>query len=752
MSQPNVVIRAIDDHIVAIECLNEYTGSKGSFLVSEGTEALAVAESTGPGRWTLRTKALAVEALESPNRIRIWRLNDGNEDPDIEVRAPSSDGATLVIDRGFALYGMGASNEDQTLDRRGRGYRVHHRETGQGNNFMPWILSAQGFGLFVDSSFPMSVDLQDKFVVNGQNIRTYYFINGPTPALALERLVRLTGLPPIHPAWALGYEQSSRTWMGHSELDFVTTYFREKHIPCDGLDFLSTYGGEGGVGRNGRGFHAGYPDFYQGWNVKGTYREYNPLLFSDGAEDVQRLRDRGFHPIVHGYWLADYSDAEATEQYWQDHKYLISDGWEGWWLDGMESVRDAADERRVGHVPQGYLPAPEKLAAQEFRDEFDNVWALLRAKAFYEKQRRDFPDRRVYILNRTAFTGMQRYAAGVNQGDFWSSWELMRIQRAWLLNMALSGVIFPESDIGGFYPTEELTDELFIRWAFMATFAPLMRSHGCNWRCRLPWGFGPENEARFVPLIRLRYAMFPYNYTLARQANQTGMPMIRPMVLEFPKDVESRAISDQYMWGPNVLVAPVAEKGVAKRKVYLPDETWVHGWTMRRYQGPALVNIDAPLGQDPFFFRTGSLIPFGNADTDIHGQSYDELTLLILPDAKKSGRFVLYDDDRRTYGYESGEYSQQEFVVSILDESGSFSLRLGGIEGRHHGVKPERSYRIEVPLSLASITTVLVGGREIALRSPEGPAEKPYWEVLSDRYVIWLADVRGPLEVDFRQG
>ena len=122
---------------------------------------------------------------------------------------------------------------------------------------------------------------------------------------------------------------------------------------------------------------------------------------------------------------------------------------------------------------------------------------------------------------------MQAYAAGVNQGDYWSSWKLMRIETVWLLQMGMSGIFFPETDIGGHWPTGELTDELFIRWAFLATFSPIMRSHGHNWRCRLPWGFGPENEARFVPLIKLRSAMFPYNYTLLAEANRTGMPMMR---------------------------------------------------------------------------------------------------------------------------------------------------------------------------------------------------------------------------------
>jgi alpha-glucosidase (family GH31 glycosyl hydrolase) len=536
--------------------------------------------------------------------------------------------------------------------------------------------------------------------------------------------------------------------MGSGELDFVTSYFRAKRIPCDGLDLLSTYGGEGGVGQHGRGFHEGYPDSYQGWNARKTYRRYNPKMFPNGGSDIEMLRERGFHPIVHGYWLADYSDPEATETYWQDHKFLIEDGWDGWWLDGMESVWDAADDRRVQHVPQDYLPSREKLETTDFRDEYDNIWALLRAKAFYEKQRRDFPDKRVYILNRTAFTGMQRYAAGVNQGDYWSNWDLLRVQLNWLLNMSMSGVLFPESDIGGFYPTEELTDELLIRWAFLATFQPLMRSHGCNWRCRLPWGFGPENEARFTRLIRLRYAMFPYNYTLLHQANQTGVPMMRPMVLEFPSDMETRQMSDQYMWGSHVLVAPVVEKGACERSVYLPDGKWVHSWSLRCYEGPGRVKVEAPLGQDPLFVRAGSVLPMCDPSDNIRLESEPSLTLLVLP-GHAAAEFSLYDDDRQTYRYERDEFSLQTFSLSSLNASKEFALEVGAVEGRHAGIRYDREYRIEVPRSLAEVGRVIANGREIPNEVEGEPSTGDQWFVLPDRYVVRLDGRSGPFRVEF---
>ncbi|MEX0852784.1 MAG: TIM-barrel domain-containing protein [Bauldia sp.] len=753
MTAEPFTFRAASDSIVAVDCHNAYTRSKPSFLVPQREEVAAA--TAQDGTWLLETKTLRVVA--DAERVRIFRKSGGS-DPIAEIRDFSTDGASIFIDRGFAAYGVGGNNAwqfrdnedideltDVDLDRWGHAYLVHHRVTGQGNNFFPWLLSAQGFGLFFDSPFPMTIDLRDSFSVSGKNIRTFYFIDGPTPAEAVRSYVKLTGLPPMHPAWALGYEQSTRAWMNHGELDFVTSYFREKKIPVDGFDLLTTYDGRGGIGQGAKGFHAGYLDYYQGWHVKGDYKTYNPKLLPHGADDIKMLRGRGFRPIVHGYWVADFSDEAENEKLWQDYKPLLTDGWSGWWLDGTEYC-DVADG---SSFDQSYVPPDAGKFTDEFREEHDNVWALLRSKAFYKRQRRDFPDQRVYILNRTVFPGVQAYATGVNQGDYWSSWKLMGVETVWLLQMGMSGIFFPETDIGGHWPTNELTDELFIRWAFLATFSPIMRSHGHNWRCRLPWGFGPENEARFVPLIKLRSEMFPYNYTLLAEANQHGTPMMRAMILEFPQDRAVRRIWDQFMWGPNLLVAPVYEKGARHRDIYLPEGTWVNFWTMAKSEGPGRIVVDAPLGKDPLFVRAGTITPMRAHSPTIPGQAEDRLRLMVLPSSTK-GSFTLYDDDHETYRYEKGESSRQQFSVSALRGTGGFSLSIGAIEGKHGGLKTERSYRIEIPASLAAPSRVRIGGKDVRLADAADAApQAPYWQKLADHIVVELASVSGPLTVEF---
>ncbi len=726
-SEYSFTIRSVVEDIIAVDFKEDSLQETPSFLIPDANgEELPLLQAQGEER---RTTTNAHDILVSQGSIIIRRKSDC--EIICELCNPTVEGMTVKCDRSFPFYGIGANNWSESIDRRGKEYCVHHRVTRQGNNHMPWVLSSQGFGLFFDSTHPMTINLEDQFTVKGSKIRSIYFIDGPTPALALKKYVKLSGLPPMHPAWSLGYEQSSRTWLNPGEVDFVTDYFRKKHIPCDGFVFLSTYNGKGAVGRWGRGAHTDYLEGYQGWNKFQDYSNYNTALFPEGKGDIQNLIEKGFHLRVHNYFEGDFTDPDDLERIWSEQKFLIEDGWEGWWLDGTET----ASSHKITHIPQ--RGRDEETLTEDFKNEYDNIWAVLRAKGFYERQRRDFPDKRVYILNRAAFSGMQRYAVGVNQGDYWATWKLMQLQTHWLLHHGTSGIFMPEADIGGHYAHEELDDELCIRWAFLGTFTPIMRSHGHNWRCKLPWGFGPQYEKRFTSFIRLRVSLFPYNYTLMHEANRDGIPMMRAMVLEFPHDRYARSLGNQFMWGPSILVAPVYEKGAKRRKVYLPEGNWVHYWSLKCYratkpssnldpeesdgqfekQGEELqinFDIDAPLGRDPLFLKAGSIIPFREPTDTIPFHGETNMVLWILPDSH-AAEFELFDDDRRSYKYENGEYSTQNFSLSALETSGVFSIKIGKIKGNHAGIVREKSYVLVIPKSLVLINNVSVNGNSLPI-------------------------------------
>ena len=211
--------------------------------------------------------------------------------------------------------------------------------------------------------------------------------------------------------------------------------------------------------------------------------------------------------------------------------------------------------------------------------------------------------------------------------------------------------------------------------------------------------------------------------------------MMRAMVLEFPEDLEARKLWDQFMWGPNILEAPVYEKGARERSVYLPEGSWVHYWTLQSFEGPSRVTVDAPLGRDPWFVRAGTVVPMREPSDTIPMESDDRLVLLVTP-AGQEGPFTLYDD-RQTYRYEQGQSSRQTFRVSALSESGAFTLDIGAVDGDHSGIKRGREYRIEVPRSLAAISSATVSGQDVPVESE------------ADRYVVELDSTEGPLRVEF---
>src|SRR5262249_2171656 len=202
--------------------------------------------------------------------------------------------------------------------------------------------------------------------------------------------------------------------------------------------------------------------------------------------------------------------------------------------------------------------------------------------------------------------GMQRFASFLCSGDVQSTWETLKTHVPVAVNTGLSGIPYWGTDIGGFVPTKELSAELFVRWFQFAAFCPLFRSHGRTWKLRLPWGWntgetGPVETPNAVPpaselhnteiepicrkYLNLRYQMMPYLYSAARESTVSGMPILRALWLHYPKDPAAVARGDQYLWGRDVLVAPVVEKGATERKLYLPQGAWYDFWTNERMEG-----------------------------------------------------------------------------------------------------------------------------------------------------------------------
>ena len=294
----------------------------------------------------------------------------------------------------------------------------------------------------------------------------------------------------------------------------------------------------------------------------------------------------------------------------------------------------------------------------------------------------DRPNVRPWSLHRTGYAGAQRYGGWIWSGDIDGKWETLAAHVSIGLNHGLSLTPFWGSDTGGFYPTRELTGELYARWFQFSAFCPSFRSHGRTWKLRLPWGwntgeFGPkEHPERQHPdaselrnpevepiarkYLELRYRLLPYNYTLARVAGDTGLPMMRAMWLHYPDDPEAVKLGNQYLWGRDLLIAPVVEKGAKQRRVYLPVGNWYDWWTGDKFTGPKWIEREVDLATMPIYARTGAIIPLDPVRQFTGGATEGPTTVRVFPGA--NGSFALYDDDGQSLGYRDGSDSKTMWI------------------------------------------------------------------------------------------
>jgi alpha-glucosidase len=268
------------------------------------------------------------------------------------------------------------------------------------------------------------------------------------------------------------------------------------------------------------------------------------------------------------------------------------------------------------------------------------------------------PDKRAFVLTRSTFAGGQRYAA-LWTGDASTDWPSLRQSVCTLLGLGISGIPFVGSDIGGF--GQMPSAELLTRWLQTAVFYPFMRMHTpIDTPDKEPWSFGWQFEAVNKRAIELRYELLPYIYNVMQQASETGVPALRPLFLDFPDDVNTAKIDDEFLFGSDLLVAPVLSEGAQNRSVYLPAGDWYDYWTGQHYSGPTTLSVPVTLDSIPMFVRGGGFI-FRQPVVQNTGQMPgNPLRVLIAPANNSSAS--LYEDDGESMRYRQGDFMRREFT------------------------------------------------------------------------------------------
>jgi len=547
------------------------------------------------------------------------------------------------------LFGMGEGLTG--LDRRGTRDGMRNGEGSRGLRTagarlpIPWLISPEGWGIFVGQpfgSFDLTKDMgivRSSFATSTRNV---YLIVGDTPAELLRGYADLTGYPHLPPLWALGYMQSHRTLASRDEVLGIAKTFREKKLPCDALIYLGT------------GFCP------SGWNTGHGSFTFNEDVFPDPREMFRQFHEEHLKVVLHVVPPYDFhgklTDTGAAARtlgdavpYWAEHMPVEEIGVDGWWPDEGDG-----------------LPITSRLE---------------RNQLYWDGQIQAHPERRPFALHRNGYAGLQRFG-WLWSGDIDSSWDALAAQVINGINVGLCGIPYWGTDTGGFVPTRELTPELYVRWFQFSAFCPLFRSHGRAWKLRLPWGWNmgtpgplegaerlrdwpkPEDlhDAQVEPICRkyleLRYQMLPYIYSTVEQAHKTGLPLMRSLWIAWPDDPKAVTTGDEYMWGDHFLVAPVLEAAATSRKTYLPAGAWWDFWSNQRVEGGAEVAREVDLKTIPLYVRAGALVPMGPIRQYTAEPSDEPAVLRVYPGA--DGRFSWYEDDGSSFHYRQGEFTNIE--------------------------------------------------------------------------------------------
>ena len=479
-----------------------------------------------------------------------------------------------------------------------------------------------------------------------QGVYDLFIFDAHEPANLMKDISIISGSAVMPPKWALGYMQSHRELTDanlKSEdliLNVVDT-FREKKIPVDAVIYLGT------------GFTP------TGWNTRQPSFDFNPRVFErDPNQVLADLHKRNVNVIVHIIpWEenrlptlhgnippreGEILDESHILNYWQEHVNLVKAGIDAWWPD------------------EG--------------DRFNLFERIKRHQLYYQGPLSTQPNVRPWSLHRNGYLGIAKWGGWVWSGDTMSTWKTLECQIAVGINHSLSLSPYWGSDTGGFYTTSELSGELYARWFQFSSFCPSFRSHGRIWRLRLPWGWGlsdmgdregqrdlPKtselNNPEIEPVCRqyseLRYQLMPYTYTLAWEAHETGMPLMRALWLHYPSDEIARATGDEYLWGRDMLIAPVYTQGAATRDVYLPEGQWYDWWTNEKEAGGRTVTREVDLKTMPIYIRAGAIIPFDPVRQYTSEPVSDPTTIKVYRGA--DGQFTMYEDDGKSLDYLAGK-------------------------------------------------------------------------------------------------
>jgi len=672
-----------------------------------------------------RTPTLDVRVERSPLRLVI-RDHEGNIVCADAVGRPtefSLGGFSVHKEMDGDAHFFGLGDKAGSLDRRNQAFSLWNTDIGPQEStdplyksipFFLTISSGRAYGIFLDNTWRTWFDF-GKQARNSYSFGSeggpldYYFLYGPMPKQVVEGYAFLTGTPPLPPLWALGFQQSRYSYSPESQVREIANRQRADKIPSDVLYLDIDYQFKN------RPFtvdSARFPNFPGLVSDLGK-QHFHLVTITD--LHIAHVANQGYAPYDTGHtgdhfvknpdgsefvgivWpgpavFPDFTRAQTREWWGGLYKQFVDDGVAGFWNDMNEpSVFDGPGMTMPLNTVHR-IEEPGFATRTATHAEIHNIVGLENQRATYEGLRKLRPDERPFVLTRATYAGGQRYGFTWT-GDNSSTWNHLRLGTQMLLNLGLSGISFVGDDIGGFNGSPPA--DLLTRWVEIGAFQPLFRDH--TTKGSLPqevWVHGPQQEAIRRRYIETRYRLLPYIYTLAEEATRTGVPLVRPIFLEFPEIFAATApkfesLDSEYLLGPDLLVAPPPfGEMLDTYAVNYPPGEWYDFWTGRKMPPqpvrptiaeaaanpdmhyPELMEIHPVLDTLPVYVRAGSIIPLQPLVQSTDETPRGPLELRVYPGRHCYGS--LYLDDGHTFRYEKGEFLRQNFTCRAEGNSVTF--------------------------------------------------------------------------------
>ena len=642
------------------------------------------------------TSKLRIRINKNPMQIQIFDKYQKLIYSDFKDQGHVSDAkgvkARKVLRSDEQFFGLG--EKTGTLNRRGKNYKMWNSDRPCYSvtedpiaKSIPFFMSSYRYGIFLDNTykteFKFGTESSDFYSFEAPDgAFVYYFIYGKDYKEIQQQYIALTGQPIMPPKWALGFAQSRGLYTKENQALEVAAEFRKRKIPIDII----------------------YQDI--GWTQNLQDFEWRKGNYTNPKAMLKKLKDNGFKMIVSqdpvvsqkdnkqwaeadklGYFVKDVRTNKAYDMPWpwggncgvvdftipevadwwgKYQQKPIDDGISGFWTDMGEpawSNEEDIDRLNMKH----------RIG---MHDEIHNIYGLTWDKVVKEQFEKRNPNKRIFQMTRSAYAGLQRYTFGWTNdsgsgSDVLDGWAQMENQVAVGISAGLGGIPFWTTDISGY--CGDITDypamaELYTRWMQFGIFCPLSRAHHEGDNAVEPWMFGEVAEKNTKAAIELKYQLFPYLYTYSRKAHDTGLPITRGLFMEYPNDAEAAKIDNQFMFGEEILVAPVLKKGERVKRVYLPEGEWIDFNDKKtEYLGGEKLPYKAPLNTIPIFVKKGSIIPMMPIMQYIGEKRDYPVTFHIFPNYEdEKASFTLYEDEGENQDYLKGIFSLTYIVCTTV--------------------------------------------------------------------------------------